>query len=215
MNAVGSLGEVGMLSVWLLGISVGFTTCTAVCLPYLGTWALSRGEGSGAATMDTFAFAMGKVAAYALLGGVAGMMGEILITFLKGGIGHWLIGMAAIVSGVWLMWPRKAHMSCGARHRAAGASPFFMGFALSFTPCTPLAALLAASAITGDGLLGSVYGFLFGLGAAFTPLFLVIPLLGSFGRALQIEQPWLGKWLLRMGGVALMVIGLRRILLVM
>ncbi|TNF91865.1 MAG: sulfite exporter TauE/SafE family protein [Gammaproteobacteria bacterium] len=213
MSAAASLGDVGMLSVWLLGISVGFTTCTAVCLPYLGTWALSRGEGGGVATMDTAAFAAGKVAAYTLLGGMAGIMGEILITFLKGGIGHWLIGMTAVVSGLWLMWPRQAHFSCSARYRAASASPFFMGFALSFTPCTPLAALLAASAITSDGLLGSLYGFLFGLGAAFTPLFLVIPLLGSFGRALQAEQPWIGKWLLRMGGAALMAIGLYRIFL--
>jgi len=213
MTAVGSLGEVGMLSVWLLGISVGFTTCTAVCLPYLGTWALSRGEGSGAATMDTVAFALGKVAAYTVLGGVAGLLGDILITFLNGGIGHWLIGVAAIVSGAWLLWPRQAHVSCGMRSRTAGASPFFMGFALSFTPCTPLAALLAASAITSDVVLGSVYGFLFGLGAAFTPLFLVIPLLGSFGRAMKLEQPWLGKWLLRLGGIALVVIGIRRILL--
>ena len=213
MSAAGSLTDVGMLSVWLLGVSVGFTTCTAVCLPYLGTWALSRGEGGSAATLDTAAFAMGKVAAYTVLGGIAGLLGEVLITFLNGGVGHWLIGMTAIISGVWLLWPRTRQMSCRARQRSDGASPFMMGFALSFTPCTPLAALLAASAITSNALLGSVYGFLFGLGAAFTPLFLVIPLLGSFGRAIRAEQPWLGKWLLRMGGIALMSIGLQRVLL--
>jgi len=200
----------GWLSAWLLGLSVGLTTCTAVCLPYLGTWALGRGQGGRAATWDTAAFAGGKVVAYAVLGATAGLLGAKLLGFLEGSIGHWLIGLTAIGAGAWLLLPRAPHRRCG-MSRGERTSPFMMGFALSFTPCAPLAALLAASAGAGDVLQGGVYGLLFGLGAALTPLFIVIPLLGSFGRKLQGERPWLGPWLLRAGGMVLVLIGVSRL----
>jgi len=205
-----STADFGWLSAWLLGLSVGLTTCTAVCLPYLGTWALGRGQGGRAATWDTAAFAGGKVVAYAVLGATAGLLGAKLLGFLEGSIGHWLIGLTAIGAGAWLLLPRAPHRRCG-MSRGERTSPFMMGFALSFTPCAPLAALLAASAGAGDVLQGGVYGLLFGLGAALTPLFIVIPLLGSFGRKLQGERPWLGPWLLRAGGMVLVLIGVSRL----
>jgi cytochrome c-type biogenesis protein len=209
-----TLAGFGWLSAWLLGLSVGLTTCTAVCLPYLGTWALGQGQGGRAAAWDTAAFAAGKVAAYGVLGAGAGLLGEQLLALLKGDIGHWLIGLTAVGAGVWLLVPRTPHRRCGMA-RGERASPFLMGFALSFTPCAPLAALLAASAGAGDVLQGGAYGLLFGLGAALTPLFVVIPLLGTFGKKLQQERPWLGPWLLRLGGLVLLLIGLRRLLTVL
>ncbi len=200
----------GWLSAWLLGLSVGLTTCTAVCLPYLGTWALGQGRGGRAAAWDTAAFAGGKVAAYGVLGAAAGLLGSQLLNFLKGDIGLWLIGVTAIGAGIWLLLPRAPHRSCGMR-RGERSSPFAMGFALSFTPCAPLAALLAASAGAGDVLQGGLYGLLFGFGAALTPLFVVIPLLGKFGSKLQEGRPWLGPWLLRAGGLVLVLIGANRL----
>jgi sulfite exporter TauE/SafE len=202
--------EFGWLSAWLLGLSVGLTTCTAVCLPYLGTWALGQGQGGRAATWDTTAFAGGKIVAYALLGATAALIGEQLLGLLKGDIGHWLIGITAIGAGIWLLLPHAPYRQCGLS-RAQHGSPFMLGFALSFTPCAPLAALLAASAGAGNVMQGGLYGLLFGLGAALTPLFIVIPLLGAFGRRLQAERPWLGPWLLRGGGLVLVVIGLYRL----
>ncbi|OOZ75141.1 hypothetical protein BOW49_01630 [Solemya velum gill symbiont] len=153
MTGFESLDQFGWASVWLLGLSVGFTTCTAVCLPFLGTWALGQGQGGAAAARDTAVFAAGKIAAYAVLGGAAGLVGEALLYWLKGDVGHWLIALTAIFSGIWLVLPRQAHRRCG-MSRNQRLSPFSMGFALSFTPCAPLAALLAASASTGDLLVG-------------------------------------------------------------
>ncbi|OOY51858.1 urease accessory protein UreH domain-containing protein [Solemya velum gill symbiont] len=213
MTGFESLDQFGWASVWLLGLSVGFTTCTAVCLPFLGTWALGQGQGGAAAARDTAVFAAGKIAAYAVLGGAAGLVGEALLYWLKGDVGHWLIALTAIISGIWLVLPRQAHRRCG-MSRNQRLSPFSMGFALSFTPCAPLAALLAASASTGDLLVGAVYGTLFGLGAALTPLFIVIPLLGKLGLKLQQDKPWMGQWLLWMGGAVLILIGLRRLQLI-
>ena len=207
------VAEIEWVSVWLLGLSVGLTTCTLTCLPYMGSWALGRGEGGEAAALDTAAFALGKIAAYATLGSLAGVFGQALILLLKGGIGHYLIGAASIFAGIWLLIPKQHKASCGRYSGKQRLSPFFMGYTLSFTPCAPLAALLGACATSGGLLNGAGYGALFGFGAALTPLFIVIPLLGAFGRKLKVEQAWLGRWLLRGGATVLILIGVRRILL--
>ena len=207
------VSEVEWISAWLLGLSVGLATCTLTCLPYMGSWALGRGEGGGVAVLDTAAFALGKIAAYATLGGLAGVFGQTLIILLKGGIGHYLIGAASIFAGIWLLLPKHHKSSCGRYSGQQGMSPFLMGYTLSFTPCAPLAALLGACAASGGLLNGVGYGALFGFGAALTPLFIVIPLLGAFGRKLKAEQVWLGRWLLWGGAAVLILIGIRRILL--
>lgn len=211
MVELNALNEVGWLSVWLLGLSVGLTTCTAVCMPYLGTWAIGQGQGGAAAAWDTGRFASGKIAAYAVLGGGAGLLGSTVTVWLNDGVGHIMIGLASVFAGLWLLRPHSPQRGCAARRRTQGLSPFAMGFALSFTPCAPLAALLAASASAGDAPLGAFYGFLFGLGAALTPLFIVIPLLGKFGQSLRDGRPWLSLWLPRIGGLVLIAIGLNRL----
>lgn len=205
--------NVGWLTVLFLGLSVGFTTCTAVCLPYLGSWSLSRGQGGYAATMDTYLFCLGKLLAYASLGGLAGGLGDLLIQFVNGGVGHYMIGSASIMAGLLLLWRQKPHKPCMIARQGKHLSPLMMGYALSFTPCPPLAALLAFSASSGSLWAGAGYGTLFGIGAAFTPLFLVMPLIGMLGKKLNDQRGWMERWLLWCGGLVLIIIGLKRILL--
>lgn len=212
MNTAIDITQFSAVSALLLGLSVGLTTCTAVCLPYLGTWALGQGSGGRAAFFDTLAFATGKIAAYGVLGLLAGALGETLLTLIADGLGHWLIGLSAVVAGIWLMLPRNGPRRCGIA-RQQRLSPLSMGFALSFTPCAPLGALLAAAASSGEMWSGMLYGLLFGLGAAFTPLFLVIPLLGRLGHAMRGQHPWLARWLLRGAGMVLITLGAYRLLL--
>jgi thiol:disulfide interchange protein DsbD len=88
----------------------------------------------------------------------------------------------------------------------AAMPPFLLGFSLS------LAALLAASAYTGEALAGASYGAWFGVGAAVTPLVLVVPIVGLSGRRLRGAQPQLLRWLTIGAGVALVALRLRRLL---
>jgi cytochrome c biogenesis protein CcdA len=74
-----------------------------------------------------------------------------------------------------------------------------------------LAALLTACAAAGSFEQGIAYGFMFGLGAALTPLFIILPLLGRFAQQLRVNQPWLERWLVIFGGSVLVVMGLYRI----
>lgn len=207
------LQQVGLFSVWILGITVGFTACTASCLPFMGSWIMSRNLGLKGSLVDAGLFASGKVAAYATLGAFAGITGEFLLHYLRSGVGNLLIGASSIAAGIWLIYNMgRQHRSCSMRNRH-NMHPFLMGFSLSFIPCAPLAALLAACAAAGSFGLGLSYGFVFGLGAAITPLFIILPLLGKLGQELRERNPWLKKWMIWFGSSVLLAIGSYRIVL--
>jgi cytochrome c-type biogenesis protein len=205
------LEQVGLFSVWILGVTVGFTACTASCLPFMGSWVMSRNLGMKGSLVDAGLFAFGKVSAYATLGAFAGITGEFLLHYLRSGVGNILIGSTSILAGVWLIYNMgKQHRGCGISKRH-NLHPFMLGFSLSFIPCAPLAALLAACAAAGSFTLGMSYGFVFGLGAAITPLFIILPLLGKLGQELRSRNPWLKKWLVLFGSSVLVAIGCYRI----
>lgn len=197
-----------LLSAWVLGLSVGLTTCTATCLPFMGSWVMARER--GAVRVDTGLFLAGRVSAYTLLGLLAGMTSARLIAVLQNGVGHLAIGAAAIGAGGWLLLAEQRPRACTVS-RAAGAPPFALGFALSLTPCAPLASLLAFAAQSDSAGAGALQGLAFGLGAAVTPLLLVLPLLSAFGARLRAEQRWLGVWLRRGVALSLLALGLYRL----
>lgn len=197
----------GVASAWLLGASLGLTACTVTCLPYIGAWVLARERGTVLA--DTAAFLAGRVAAYALMGLAAGLAGAWLTRMLASGVGHVALGAAALLAGLWLL-AGNGQRGCSAGRRG-GASPLALGFALSLTPCAPLASLLAFAAQAGSALSGLAYGLAFGLGAAVTPLLVLLPAFGWFGQRLRDSRAGLGLWLRRGAGAVLVVLGIYRI----
>lgn len=204
--------EVTFFSVWLLGLSMGLTACTATCLPFMSSWVLGRGGSQAQVLHDTSLFIVGRIVAYLVLGALAGGVGVWLGQALKGGIGHLLIGVASLGAGVWLLRD-QAHQPCAVARASEGAPPLLLGFSLSFTPCAPLASLLAVCASTGGLAAGGQLGLAFGLGAALTPLLILLPLLGMFGRLLRDNREWLTRWLRYGAALVLMAIGLRRLLM--
>jgi cytochrome c biogenesis protein CcdA len=88
-----------------------------------------------------------------------------------------------------------------------------LGFSLSLTPCAPLASLLAVCAAAGSINLGVANGVVFGLGAALTPLLILLPLISLLGKNLRENRDWITGWI-RWGAAAVLVmLGLRRIVL--
>jgi cytochrome c-type biogenesis protein len=201
--------------VWLLGLSMGLTACTVTCLPFMGTWIIGRGIGTRAALTDTGAFVLGRLAAYSVLGGMAGAFGSWLTGALESDFGHALIGLASIGAGVWLVLPARHAASCGAAKAAGRVPPFFLGVSLSLTPCAPLASLLAVCAVSGGIADGAGYGLAFGLGAALTPLLFILPMLAMLGQGLRHRRAWIGKWVRYGAAAVLVLLGVRRILFLM
>ncbi|MDO8926355.1 MAG: sulfite exporter TauE/SafE family protein [Sideroxyarcus sp.] len=204
-----------LFTVWLLGASLGLTACTATCLPFMGTWVLGRGGTQMQALRDTALFISGRILAYILLGALAAGAGAWLAQVMRGGIGNFVIGAASIAAGLWLLRPGKAHAPCDAARNAGSTPPLLLGFSLSLTPCAPLASLLAVCAAAGSVKLGMASGAAFGLGAALTPLLIILPLISLLGKNLRENRDWMNRWI-RWGAATVMIIlGLRRILLVL
>jgi thiol:disulfide interchange protein DsbD len=230
-------GQVTLGAVWLLGVSMGLTACTVTCLPFMGTWALGRASGQREAFLHTSVFLAGRVTTYTILAALAGAVGLGLAQALGGPLGNALIGAASILAGLWLLAkpagkscsavPGYAALSAGAvppaptftapirihRRKADSLPPLFLGAALSLTPCTPLASLLALAAHAGSAAQGASYGLAFGLGAAMTPILVLVPLAGRLGRELRAGRPWLSRWLIWSAAAVLILLGVRRLLL--
>lgn len=220
-------GQVTLATVWLLGVSMGLTACTVTCLPFMGTWALGRASGQREAFLHTGVFLAGRVTTYTILAALAGAVGLGLAQALGGIWGNALIGGASILAGLWLL-AKPSQKSCNTavqpaptfapvhvhRRKADTLPPLFLGAALSLTPCTPLASLLALAANAGSATGGAAYGLAFGLGAAMTPILVLVPLAGHLGRELRAGRAWLSRWLLWSAAAVLIVLGVRRLLLV-
>lgn len=206
-------GSAGLLSAWILGVSMGLTACTITCLPFMGSWVLGRGGLKRDALVATAAFLSGRVMAYAMLGALAGGFGVWLTTVLDSGIGNVAVGVSSIAAGLYLLRPVRVTRSCGAKKRGAEAPPFLLGVSLSLTPCAPLASLLAACALAEGAGSGFGYGLAFGIGAAVTPLIFLLPALGFVSRQLAGERRWVAKWFKWGAALLLVAMGLRRLFL--
>ncbi len=202
-----------LFTVWLLGASLGLTACTATCLPFMGTWILGRGGSQMQALRDTSLFVSGRILAYTMLGALAAAAGSWLSQAMKGGSGNLFIGAASIAAGLWLLRTGKTHAPCGVSKRVGSTPPLLLGFSLSLTPCAPLASLLAVCAAAGSVQLGMANGVMFGLGAALTPLLILLPLISLLGKQLRENRDWLTRWIRWGAAAVLIVLGLRRILL--
>ncbi len=205
--------ETTLFAIWLLGVSLGLTACTATCLPFMGTWILGRGGSQLHALRDTGLFVSGRLLAYSMLGAIAGGAGVWLSRMLQSEMGNAVIGLSSIAAGLWLLNSGKEHAPCGISRRIGGTPPLLLGFSLSLTPCAPLASLLAVCAAAGSIKLGIANGMAFGLGAALTPLLILLPLLSLLGKNLREKRDWITRWI-RWGAVAVLIaLGLRRLLL--
>lgn len=222
MPELESGGQIGFFTIWLLGASMGLTACTVTCLPFMGTWAFGRASGTREAFQHTLIFLGGRVLAYTLLAASAGLAGLGLAKALGGTWGNLAIASVSVMSGLWLVYRARQPAACTGTTRPSGsqplhfrrkgdsAPPMALGAALALTPCTPLASLLALAAQSGSAASGAGYGLAFGLGATMSPILILVPLAGRLGRELKLGRGWLGPWMMRLAGMVLIVLGLRR-----
>ncbi|MFH0933979.1 MAG: sulfite exporter TauE/SafE family protein, partial [Pseudomonadota bacterium] len=115
-----------LFTVWLLGVSLGLTACTATCLPFMGTWVLGRGGTQMQALRDTALFVSGRILAYILLGALAAGAGAWLSQVMRGGTGNFVIGAASIAAGLWLLRSAQAHAPCATSRRAGSTPPLLL-----------------------------------------------------------------------------------------
>lgn len=195
----------------LLGLTMGLTTCSAFCLPYFGAWIV--GETPSRPWQPAGLFLLGRVTAYALLGGAAAAVGNLLLAHTTAQYGGLILTMVSMLAGLSLLFVCQRggggtpHPLCQ-RNRSARWPPLLLGMAISLVPCPTLAGVLTACSLTGSTLMGLLHGALFGATTSLAPVLVAALLLGRTGEALQTLLPALSPWLRRGAGLALIALAL-------
>lgn len=146
--------------------------CVAMCGPLSCSWAVS----SSSFRRDTGLYHAGRLVSYALVGGIAGMIGIMPLQFFQHGAGivlPWLLVIAFAVVGMGLetCLPKPEFLRAGVRRIQAFAFRMksatraaLLGFATPLLPCGPLYLMFALAMANGSALKGAEFAFAFGLG---------------------------------------------------
>ena len=180
-----------------LGFTFGAGACNIACLPYLGPIFFAGESGIKKAWPKVTIFSIGRLTGYALVGLLAGSLGDLLEQYLAETGLRWLLGLATLSVAISLAFSsRKKHKSClsGYKSKSKFALPgglFFMGLGMAFNPCAPLSTLLVAAATTGSAITGLSLGLAFGVGAVVLPTLIFTFGVAHFAAELRAN---LGRW---------------------
>ncbi len=157
-------------ALFFLGIFSGLTVCGFSCLPLLGPFLLSTGNGFKDGISATVLFILGKITAYSALGGLAALLGHALFIDSSGAM-RFVSGAPLIAAGVTL--PLLYRKKCGAACRIRSISCLGLGLVTSLLPCPSLMAVFALAAKEGNVMHGLLYGLAFSSGLMVSPLLII------------------------------------------
>lgn len=161
---------------WLLGLTMGLTSCAITCLPALGALAIAERR----SFLGWYGqFSLGRICAYATLATVAAALSAQAAQTAGERFHASAAPLFYATVAAFLTWQARRSRSGTAHARAClqrGLTPaistapsWLSGFTLAFLPCPALAALIAHSAAVANPLWGAAVGVTFGLGAVLTP----------------------------------------------
>jgi Na+-translocating ferredoxin:NAD+ oxidoreductase RnfG subunit len=181
------------MSTFLGSMGLGFATsltCAVTCLPVYLSFSLTAEAGRDWGNVGMLL--AGRLAAYLLMGALAGVLGSAFSTET---VSH--VSMIAMIPLCVLLFLRAAGVFtreirlCAALFKASERirSPLIIGFLLGFSICYPFLIAIAAAAAAGGPLGGMVVfaGFFVGTSAFLAPL-LLLPLV----RARAFRE-WIGR----------------------
>jgi cytochrome c-type biogenesis protein len=206
------------------GLLYGMVVCTASCLPYIASYIAGIGAGFRKSVGITLIFNSGRVAGYALIGGLIGLSSALFRLFVSTAVispfqiySSLAFGIVTLIIGASILLKYKSP-SCnfspadskklvvlgktgrfGFDFRA-----FSLGLSRGLIICPPLIALLIYSLPFSNPIGSIVLAVLFGLGTALSPMLL----LGGFTGWLLNKAPLFRKWVSIAGAVILIVLGI-------
>lgn len=206
----------------ILGMLYGLTFCTSVCLPYVISYIAGIGAGFRKGVIVTSIYNSGRVTAYALIGGLAGLFKTLVsdaffLSYQK--YSPIAFGVAIILIGASMFLRKKASTgTCIIEKREHlgitkkltqkfDIRAFSMGFTRGLVLCPPLIALLlAALAFSQINII--MLAVLFGLGTAVSPLLI----LGGATGWLLNKAPLFSRWISKISAGILILLGLNVLL---
>jgi thiol:disulfide interchange protein DsbD len=204
-----------------VGLLYGLVFCTSSCLPYIASYIAGIGADFRKGVIATLIYNMGRVTAYALIGGLIGLLSGVfrfmvsessLSTFQQ--YSSFGFGIVTIIIGVSiLLKSRSTSIPCNPEcNKTTGLKKisknfdvraFSLGFSRGLIICPPLALLLLYSIPFAAPIDSFAVAVLFGLGTALSPMLL----LGGVTGWLLNKAPLFRKWISLAGGGLLIVLG--------
>jgi sulfite exporter TauE/SafE len=201
----------------ILGLLYGLTFCASACLPYIISYIAGIGAGFKKGIIVTSIYNSGRIVAYAIIGTIVGLLSAVISEEVFSAYQQYsslAFGAIIIFIGATILM-KKSGTICNCTEQKPdrlGISKltnrfdlraFSMGLTRGLILCPPLIALLLYAA-TLSQVNCTIIAVLFGLGTALSPLLL----LGGATGWLLNKAPLFRTWLSRIGGVALVVMGL-------
>lgn len=164
-----------------IGFSFGIIgPCLLVCSPIIITYMAGMKKRWPEALKDIFIFLSGRLAAYLLLGCLAGLSGGILRRFMDPGLASFFKPAAGVLSIIFaiviLVNKKPANCECGpGPSRIYNFSGLFIfGFLIGISPCAPLVAILSEIVLMSKNAYDGIsYALSFGMGTFLSGLIAV------------------------------------------
>ena len=199
----------------ILGLLYGLTFCTSACLPYIISYIAGIGAGFRKGVIVTTIYNSGRIVAYAIIGTIVGLLGTVINEEFFSSYQQYssiAFGAIIVIIGLSIVMKKFGAAPCTAEEaHDLGLSKltqrfdiraFSMGFTRGLILCPPLVALLLY-ALTISQVNTTILAVLFGAGTTLSPLLI----LGGATGWLLNKAPLFTKWLSRIGGIALVVMG--------
>jgi sulfite exporter TauE/SafE len=200
----------------ILGLLYGLTFCTSACLPYIISYIAGIGAGFRKGLIVTTIYNSGRIVAYAIIGTIVGLLGSAISEEFFSSYQQYssiAFGAIIVIIGLSIVMKKFGNSPCtsGQAHDLGVSKltqrfdirAFSMGFTRGLILCPPLVALLLY-AVTFSQVNTTILAVLFGTGTTLSPLLI----LGGATGWLLNKAPLFTKWLSRIGGIALVVMGL-------
>lgn len=206
-----------LLELFLTGLALGLGPCSLLCLPILIPYVAASKRDLLGGLRTTLTFSLSRMAAYILLGILAGISGG-LITLIGGALTSalWLLGLLLILLlgllillGGELRLPMQPPLSRLLLEDGL-LSMGLLGFIIGITPCAPLLGVLTYIALTARGpLTGALYALSFALGSALITPVTVLGAVAGLLPCLIFRDPRVYSLFRRLCGALLILLGLR------
>lgn len=205
------------------GLVYGLAVCTATCLPYVASYIAGTGADFRKGVIITAFFNSGRIASYAIIGGLVGLFSSLFRLFVSSSTispfqvySSLAFGIVTIMIGGYILLTLKSGPTCNSQHtknfvvnRKIGRfrfdfGAFSLGLSRGLIICPPLIALLIYS-LPFSSPVGSVgLAVLFGIGTTISPILL----LGGLTGWLLNKAPLLRKWISIAGAGILIILGI-------
>jgi len=202
------------------GLLYGLAFCTSACLPYIACYIAGVGAGFRRSILIALSYNSGRIAAYAIVGGVIGALGGIFRIVVSEtslapfqGYSSIAFGIVTIIIGAHIILKSRSN-ECEFQENVEKNQPnkiakrfdiraFSLGLSRGLVICPALIALLVYSLAFATPIDSLLLAILFGLGTALSPLLL---LAGATGWLLN-KAPLFRKWIALLGGAILIILG--------